>query len=426
MQSGIYSRRLYKPALYCASLLLLSLSAMAQGGAAKAPVMPDAQIEANVLKALAGAPQLADEKITTTTVYGEVTLSGSVKDEPTRALAETLASQAAGVKKVIDELTLSSDGSTANSQNRQDGATQGSSQDPRSRGTMAPSAPPYEREAQDANQQGGANQGNPAGQPGQYPPPPPGRRGYRPPPASYDEAAEPYGAQRGGQPVSVPSGALVRIRINQGLDSKHAIKGATFDAVVVNDVVADGAVAIPRGASVQGSVVDVKTSGALSGRGELSLQLNQVVLAGKVFPIVSDKWSSVGADKTIHTVNNTVGLGAVGALIGAVAGGGSGAAIGAGAGAAAGLGTSAASGGGQALIPPEAILTFHLTQPAQVTTVSQAEMDRLAYGVPVGAQQPRLVRRGPPPGYCCGPGYSYPGYYPGYYYPRPIYYPYPY
>jgi hypothetical protein len=421
MQSGIYSRRLYKPALYCVSLLLFSLSAMAQDGAAKAPVMPDAQIEANVLKALAGAPQLADEKITTTTVYGEVTLSGSVKDEPTRALAETLASQAAGVKKVVDELTLSSDGSTANSQNRQDDATQASNQDSQSRGTMAASAPPYEREAQDANQQGGANQGNSAGRSSQYPPPAPGRRGYGPPPASYDEATQPYGAQRGGRPVLVPSGALVRVRINQGLDSKHAVNGATFDAVVLNDVVADGAVAIPRGASVQGSVVDVKTSGALSGRGELSLQLNQVVLAGKVFPIVSDKWSSVGADKTIHTVNNTVGLGAMGALIGAVAGGGPGAAIGAGAGAAAGLGTSAASGGGHALIPPEAILTFHLTQPAQVMTVSQAEMDRLAYGVPVGAQQPRLVRRLPPPGYCCGPGYYYPGYY-----PRPIYYPYPY
>src|SRR5260370_42480534 len=137
MQSGIYSRRRYKPALYCASLLLLSLSAMAQGGAAKAPVMPDAQIEANVLKALAGAPQLADEKITTTTVYGEVTLSGSVKDEPTRALAETLASQAAGVKKVIDELTVLSDSATAASQNPQAGATQSSSQEPRSRRTMA-------------------------------------------------------------------------------------------------------------------------------------------------------------------------------------------------------------------------------------------------------------------------------------------------
>ena len=46
--------------------------------------VPDAQVEANVLKALAGAPQLADQPITTTTVYGVVTFSGQVRDEPTR------------------------------------------------------------------------------------------------------------------------------------------------------------------------------------------------------------------------------------------------------------------------------------------------------------------------------------------------------
>ena len=101
----------------------------------------------------------------------------------------------------------------------------------------------------------------------------------------------------------------------------------------------------------------------------------------------------------------------MGAIIGAIAGGGPGAAIGAGAGAVAGLGVSSASGSPQAIIPPEAILTFHLTQPAPVTTVSQAEMDRLGYGVPA-ASQPRLVRRPAP--------------YPPGYYPRPAYYPYPY
>jgi hypothetical protein len=181
--------------------------------------------------------------------------------------------------------------------------------------------------------------------------------------------------------------------------------------VVLNDVLAEGAVAIPRGASVQGTVVDAQSSGALKGRGELSLQLTQITLGSRTYPILSDKWSRAGADKTTETVSNTIGLGAVGAIIGAVAGGGEGAAIGAGLGGAAGLGASAASGQGHAFIPPEAILTFHLTQQATVTTVSEAEMDRLAYGVPIRAQ--RLQHRPPPP-YYYGPVY----------YPRP--YPYPY
>ena len=124
-------------------------------------------------------------------------------------------------------------------------------------------------------------------------------------------------------------------------------------------------------------------------------------------------WTANSSDKAGQTIGSAVGLGAFGALIGAVAGGGPGAAIGAGAGAAVGIGSSAASGSRQVLIPSEAILTFHLAQPASLTTISQAEMDRLSYGVPAGAQQ-QMRRRYPPP----------PPYYGPVYYPRP--YPYPY
>src|SRR5271167_1474683 len=72
----------------------------------KPATMPDAQIEANVLKALAGAPELADQSITTTTVYGVVTLNGAVRDEPSRDLAEHLVANTAGVQKVVDQLTI--------------------------------------------------------------------------------------------------------------------------------------------------------------------------------------------------------------------------------------------------------------------------------------------------------------------------------
>jgi hypothetical protein len=187
------------------------------------------------------------------------------------------------------------------------------------------------------------------------------------------------------------------MRINQTLDSAKAKPGEHFDGVVVNDVSAGGAVAIPRGAAVQGVVVDAKKSGALAGRGELSLQLTQVTLGGKSYPIASDVWAHNGADKTVQSVNSTVVGGGLGALVGAAAGGGEGAAIGAGVGGLLGLGSSAASHSGQVFVPSEGLLTFHLAQPATVATVSQAEMDRLAQGVPNGAAQ--LQRRPPPPGY---------------------------
>jgi hypothetical protein len=211
--------------------------------------------------------------------------------------------------------------------------------------------------------------------------------------------------------VTVPSGALVRIRINQTLDSAKAKPGDHFDGVVVNDVVADGAVAIPRGAAVQGTVIDAKKSGAISGRGEISLQLTQVTLGGKSYPIVSDLWAHNGADKTIQSVNNTAVGGVLGALVGAAAGGGEGAAIGAGVGGALGLGSSAASHTGQVFIPSEGMLTFHLAQPATLATVSQQEMDRLAQGVPNGGPQ-QLRRRYPYPQPYYGPLYYRPYPYP--------------
>ena len=391
-----------RPVVVTGALLVSSGAAFGQQ-----QTIPDAQVEANVLKALAGAPQLADQSIQSTTVYGVVTLSGVVPDEPTRVLAETLASRAEGVQKVVDELTLG----TAQPAAQSDAQTSGMPPPPAD-GTPpstdhAPSPDVYAQTHPNAgqpddSQAAPAPASGPQAQPQQAGNQPP------PPPAGYAQAPAPYGAQQAGIPVTIPSGSMVRVRINQGLDGKHSQVGTGFDAVVLNDVIADGQVAIPRGAIVHGTVVDVKAPGAFKGRGEIAIQLDRVVLSGKVFPIASDTFNSSGADKTGRTVNNTVGLGVLGAIIGGVAGGGGGAALGAVAGGAAGLGTSAATPGGQAIIPPEAILTFHLAQPAPVTTVSQAEMDRLGYGVPTGGQ--RVVRRNPYAPYY-GPGY-YPGPYP--------------
>lgn len=454
---------------------LAGASAIAQ---AKVTNVPDAQVEADVLKALAANPKLSNQTITSTTVYGTVTLSGSVRDEDSRKLAETIVSRTAGVQKVIDELTLNADAPSASQQpdeatgaandNRsnpllqsdgtlatqptQQGAEQppayGQNQPPQtaqqpSYGQQSPnnqqsgngqqpygqqpqdpySQQPYSQQQQPYNgqQQPYSQQQQPYGQPqanaqqAPYPPAnrtPYGQSPYGPPSGYQQPSAAPYGAQPGGVPVNVPGGSMLRVRINQGLDSKHTQPGTNFEAVVLNDVVADGFVAIPRGATVQGTVIDAERAGALKGLGELSLQLNAVTLGGRTFPIASDVWSNTGGDKTGRTVNSAIGLGAVGAIIGGVTGGGAGAAIGAGLGGAAGVVASAASGGGQAYIPSEAILTFHLTHPAELATVSQAEMDRLGYGVQAATQQMRRRYATPPP-----PAYGYPVYYPRYPYP---------
>ena len=385
------------------------------------PTMSDAQVEANVLKALAGAPDLANQQMTTTTVYGVVTLSGTVETEALRVEAETIVSKTKGVQKVVDEMTLG--GESASAQPAQQAPAPVVEGSPDSDNTETPS----QATNQSPNQTGGPNYG--PGAPEYRPPyggqqaPAPGtaQQGYGPPqqghgPPQQGYAAPPvYGGQEAGISVTVPAGALLRMRINQTLTSASAKTGETFDGIVVNDVVAGGAVAIPRGATVQGKVVDAKKSGALAGRGELTLQLTQVTLGAQSYAIISDVWGQNTGDKTVHSVNSTAMGGAMGALFGAAAAGGKGAAIGAGVGGALGLGASAASGSGQVYVPSEGLLTFHLAQPATVSTVSQAEMDRMAQGVPAMAQPQQLQRRYPPVYYRPYPyGYPYP------------YYPYPY
>ena len=250
----------------------------------------------------------------------------------------------------------------------------------------------------------------PAGYP--YPRRPMSYPGYQQPyPPAYGQNMQ-QGGQVAGQQVVIPDGTLLRVRVNRTLRSDKTQPGTVFDGIVVNDVAANGLIAIPRGAAVQGTVVDAKGSGALTGRGEMSIQLTSVILGGQTYPLVTNVWAHNGGDKTIETVNKTAGFGAAGALIGALAGGGVGAAVGGGIGAAAGLGSSAASGHGQVIIPSEAIVTFHTAHPATVATVSQQEMQRLAYGVPPGADG-RPVPRAYPPVYVA------PGYYPGYYPYRP-------
>ena len=384
-----------------------------------------AQVEANVLRALASAPELSTQNIQSSTVFGTVTLSGNVHDEALRTQAENLAARANGVKKVVDQMTLGDTPASANEQAGQEALNQPDTangnvpqgQVLQSDGTYAPAAssdqgaPPPPVQAQNGSPQGPpqggyySQNGNPQNgyQPGQ---PPAGRQPmyqrYAPPPGV-------PGGQRAGLDVTVPAGAVLRIRINRGLDSQHIQPGTAFDGTVLTDVVADGAVAIPRGATVQGTVVDAKKAGVFKGDGELGLQITSLTLGGNVYPLSTEVWQREGRDKAAGTVNNTVGLGALGAIVGAVAGGGEGAAIGAGVGGAAGLAGSAASPRGQIIIPPESVLTFRTAQPAMVKTVSEAEMSRLSYSA--GPQQPQ----GPPrvryysPYY--GPYYG-PGYYP--------------
>ncbi|MFC6647398.1 BON domain-containing protein [Granulicella cerasi] len=377
-----------------------TLMVAAVAGAQSKTAVPDAQVEANVLKALADAPELASQNIQSSTTYGVVTLSGNVHDEALRSKAENIVARVSGVKKVVDQLALGdtpppTDGTqtadaAAPGQPAPDGPpvdAQGQPLVPQQDGSYAPGAPSTSSET-------GMAENMPADGSAPPPPPPSGRRPlYNGNGGNGYYANAPQGGQVGGQPVTVPAGQLISVRINRGIDSNHIAPGTPFTGILMNDVLGPNVVAIPRGAQVNGVVVDAEKAKALSGKGQLALQINSVILGGQVYPIQSSIWMRQGRDKTGHTVGNAVGLGAFGALLGAAVGGGAGAVVGGAVGAGAGVAASAGGPGGRVLVAPEAVLSFTLAAPAEVRTVSQAEMQRLAYGAGPGPQQP------PPPAY---------------------------
>ena len=390
---------------------------------AKSGTTPDAQVESNVLRALAGAPELANQNISTSTVYGTVTLSGSVTDENSRVKAETLASRAEGVVKVVDELTIGSGAQAGNEgggMEPQQQAAPVQEQAPQMEQNYPQQRPQYPQ--QNYSQQSQSQQSQQGNGPYGPPPAPPLQRrapyGGQQYPSQYPQQQYPQQrsqGQAGGQTVTLPVGTVVNVRLIQGLDTKHAVTGGNFDATVSNDVLAGHAIAIPRGATVQGTIVAVKSAGALNGKGEISLQLTGVTMGGEHYALTSDVWERGGNDKSVRTVDKVVGGGVVGALIGAAVGGGPGAAVGAVIGGGVGAASSASGPSGQILLPPETVLTFHLTQEMAVTTLSQDEMNRLAYGQHT---QPRYApgygqygAYPPPP-----PPPPYGGYYPEYYY----------
>jgi hypothetical protein len=175
------------------------------------------------------------------------------------------------------------------------------------------------------------------------PPPPP------PPPAQ---------ASMGG--FTLPAGTNLVIRMIDGVDSERASVGQTFAASLDQPVLLNGDTAIPRGADVTVKLVDSKESGKLTGRAELALALQSVRVNGQMVDINSHTVTQESSSRGERTAKVAGGTAALGAIIGAIAGGGKCAAIGAGAGAAAGTGAQVITAGQRVRIPSETRLTFVL------------------------------------------------------------------
>src|SRR5215813_3948147 len=142
----------------------------------------------------------------------------------------------------------------------------------------------------------------------------------------------------------IPSGTSIKIRMIDRLTSAEARVGDTFRATLEEPITVNDKELYPRGADVTGRVVDVHQSGRLSEPGELDLVLNTVSSGGRTSSLRVTPLVMKGESHGKSNATKIGGGAALGAIIGAIAGGGKGAAVGTVAGGAAGTGAAAATG----------------------------------------------------------------------------------
>jgi hypothetical protein len=165
------------------------------------------------------------------------------------------------------------------------------------------------------------------------------------------------------QPLTVPAGTEIYVRLQQPLSSATAQAGQSFSAVLDQPLIVDNQTAASPGVAVTGKVIAVRDSGHLPNAGYLRLSLVSITLNGKELPLVTNS-VFVGGGSFRKRNFAFIGSGRGSAMIGALADSGKGS--GSPAGAAGGTTPAYAPGKKDAGFAAEQRLGFRLTQPLDV------------------------------------------------------------
>ena len=310
----------------------------------------DQQVTSDIQSKIQGEQALAGQNIQISVSNGVATLNGTVTDDASRALAANDSGTVNGVKTVINNLTVQAAAAAP--------ATAPPSE-PAPKPTPAPRASEDRRHRRDRDHDA---QAVPA-------PAPPQQVASNPDPAPVQAPAPapPPPPKPVVKQVTLPAGTTIPIRITETLDSKTAQANDVFHGSLAGDLGTQGVIAIPHGAEVVGRVVDAHEAAHFKGAAMLSLELTQLVTRGQKLTLVTEAYTKEGAARGKNTAEKAGGGAVLGAVIGALAGGGKGAAIGGLAGAGAGTAANGVTRGQQVVIPTETLINFQLQSPITVT-----------------------------------------------------------
>jgi hypothetical protein len=160
--------------------------------------------------------------------------------------------------------------------------------------------------------------------------------------------------------LSIPSGTVLHVLLSDGLASDTNSTGDRFTASLAEAVVVDGRTLLPQGTEVRGHVTSVEGSGRVKGLASMGLALTDIVQGNRVMAITTNTFNATAESSTTRDAEIIAGAAGVGAVIGAIAGGGKGAGIGAISGGGAGTGVVLATKGKEIRYAPETRLSFTL------------------------------------------------------------------
>ena len=180
----------------------------------------------------------------------------------------------------------------------------------------------------------------------------------------------------------VPEGTRIQVRLESTLNSKANRQGDRFTVKVVESVQVRGKEVIPVGTTVEGRVAEVRHAGRIKGRAEVNLSYERLIFPNGVSETIiasqaelddtqeeemDRREGTIVGESTRKRSAAEIGAGAaIGAGIGAIAGGRKGAAIGAGAGGLIGLVDVLRRGGKEIEIPAGTLMVIRLDRPLTV------------------------------------------------------------
>ncbi|MBI4443277.1 MAG: hypothetical protein HY649_07875 [Acidobacteria bacterium] len=162
---------------------------------------------------------------------------------------------------------------------------------------------------------------------------------------------------------TVETGSKIHIRLVDAVSSERDTTGKNFVATLDRPLMVNDKMLAPAGSTVVGQLTNVKDAGHVSGRASLTMVLRKLVVNDKEYDLKTQPLTFVARSTKKKDAAIIAGSSAVGAAIGAIAGGGKGAAIGAGVAGGTGTGYVLATKGEPVAYGSEARFTFTLSDP---------------------------------------------------------------